>query len=87
MPGDAIPATAVLSAMAVSGVAALALEIVWFRVLVQFLPATSYAFTTMLATVLGGIAVGSALASRALTRPRNWSVVLACTRARRASSC
>ncbi len=39
--------------MAVSGFAALALEIVWFRVLVQFLPATSYAFTTMLATVLG----------------------------------
>ena len=58
----------VLGAMAVSGVASLALEIVWFRILVQFLPATSYAFTTMLATVLGGIAIGSALASRALTR-------------------
>jgi spermidine synthase len=79
VPGDAIPATLVLSAMAVSGVASLALEIVWFRILVQFLPATSYAFTTMLATVLAGIAIGSALASRALTRPRNWSVVLAGT--------
>jgi spermidine synthase len=79
VPGDAIPAQLVLSAMAISGVASLALEIVWFRILVQFLPATSYAFTTMLATVLAGIAVGSALASRALTRPRNWSVVLAGT--------
>jgi spermidine synthase len=79
VPGDAVPATVVLSAMAVSGVASLALEIVWFRILVQFLPATSYAFTTMLATVLAGIAIGSALASRALTRPRNWSVVLAGT--------
>ena len=38
--------------MAVSGLASLALEIVWFRMLVQFLPATSYAFTMMLATVL-----------------------------------
>ncbi len=79
VPGDAVSATVVLAAMAVSGVAALALEIVWFRILVQFLPATSYAFTTMLATVLAGIAIGSALASRALTRPRNWSVVLAGT--------
>jgi spermidine synthase len=77
VPGDAVPATVVIAAMAVSGVASLALEIVWFRILVQFLPATSYAFTTMLATVLAGIAIGSALASRALTRPRNWSVVLA----------
>ena len=42
--------------MAVSGFASLALEIVWFRILVQFLPATSYAFTMMLATVLAGIA-------------------------------
>ena len=62
--------------MAVSGLASLALEIVWFRILVQFLPATSYAFTMMLATVLAGIAIGSALASRALTRPRDWSTVL-----------
>lgn len=62
----------VLGAMAVSGFGSLALEIVWFRVLVQFLPATSYAFTTMLATVLGGIALGSAVASRMLRRDRDW---------------
>ncbi|MGD9906769.1 MAG: fused MFS/spermidine synthase [Vicinamibacterales bacterium] len=83
-PRDAVGATAlsanaVLAAMAISGLAALALEIVWFRILVQFLPATSYAFTTMLATVLGGIALGSALASRALTRRRDWGRVLAVT--------
>lgn len=64
----AVSATAVITVMAVSGFASLALEVVWFRVLVQFLPATSYAFTTMLATVLGGIAGGSALASRQLAR-------------------
>jgi len=72
-----VPATTVLAVMAVSGFAALALEIVWFRVLVQFLPATTYAFTTMLATVLGGIAAGSALAARHLTRPRAWGNTLA----------
>ena len=77
--GRAVSATTVMWIMAVSGFAALALEIVWFRVLVQFLPATSYAFTTMLATVLGGIALGSAAASRSLARPRDWGAVLAYT--------
>jgi spermidine synthase len=74
---EAVPAPLVLTVMAVSGFAALALEIVWFRVLVQFLPATTYAFTTMLATVLGGIAAGSALAARHLARPRSWGDTLA----------
>jgi len=72
-----VPATTVLVVMAVSGFASLALEIVWFRVLVQFLPATTYAFTTMLATVLGGIAAGSALAARHLARPGGWGLRLA----------
>ncbi|MDP1571088.1 MAG: fused MFS/spermidine synthase [Vicinamibacterales bacterium] len=67
----------VLAVMGVSGFASLALEIVWFRVLVQFLPATSYAFTTMLATVLGGIALGSALAAPLLRRERAWPMWLA----------
>lgn len=67
----------VLGVMGVSGLASLGLEIVWFRVLVQFLPATSYAFTTMLATVLGGIALGSALASPLLRRERDWAWTLA----------
>jgi spermidine synthase len=51
--------------------AALALEIVWFRMLVQFLDATTYAFTTMLATVLAGIAAGGAIAARLLRVERD----------------
>ncbi len=77
--GRELPPRLVLVVMAVSGFAALALEIVWFRVLVQFLPATTYAFTTMLATVLAGIAGGSALAARHLARPAAWGDRLAWT--------
>jgi spermidine synthase len=60
----------------VSGLVALALEIVWFRTLVQYLTATTYAFTTMLATVLAGIAIGGALATRLLRKSRDWTAVL-----------
>ncbi|MET0212521.1 MAG: fused MFS/spermidine synthase [Vicinamibacterales bacterium] len=56
----------------VSGLVALALEILWFRMLVQYLAATTYAFTTMLATVLAGIAIGGAIAARWLRRPHDW---------------
>ena len=62
--------------IALSGLASLALEVVWFRMLVQFLDATTYAFTTMLATVLAGIATGGALASRLLGRERDWTLPL-----------
>jgi len=55
-----------------SGFASLALEVVWFRVLLQFVNATTYAFTTMLATVLGGIALGGAIAARRLRDDRDW---------------
>ena len=58
------------------GLAALALEVVWFRMLVLFLDATTYAFTTMLATVLAGIAVGGGMASWLLRRDRDWTVCL-----------
>jgi spermidine synthase len=64
--------TAVAFVVLVSGFTSLALEVVWFRVLLQFVPATTYAFTTMLATVLGGIALGGALAARLLRRDRDW---------------
>jgi spermidine synthase len=73
-----VPGARVLGAVvAISGFVALALEIVWFRMLVQYLAATTYAFTTMLATVLMGIAIGGGIASRLLTRPRDWAVWLA----------
>ena len=67
---------AVRLVVAVSGAASLALEIVWFRILLQFLPATTYAFTTMLATVLAGIAVGGAVGARVLARTRDWHWIL-----------
>jgi spermidine synthase len=57
---------------AVSGFAALGLEVVWFRVLVLIVAATTYAFTTMLAVVLLGIAAGSALAGPLLNRRWNY---------------
>ena len=56
---------------ALSGFAALAFEIVWFRLLVLFIPATTYAFSTMLAAVLFGIAAGSALVAPLMRRARD----------------
>ena len=55
-------------AFAVSGMTALALEVIWFRTLVLYFPATTYAFTAMLASVLGGIAAGSLLVAPILRR-------------------
>jgi spermidine synthase len=53
----------VLIVFGISGFISLALEIVWIRALLMFLPATTYVFTTILAVVLGGIAAGSAIAT------------------------
>ena len=61
----------------VSGLMSLALEIVWFRTLVIFLRPTAYAFTIMLACVLAGIALGSAIAAPLLAMRRHWILVLA----------
>ncbi|HUE85288.1 MAG TPA: fused MFS/spermidine synthase [Vicinamibacterales bacterium] len=71
------PSPPVIAAVVgISGLVALALEIVWFRTLVQYLTATTYAFTTMLATVLAGIAIGGGLAARLLRTPRDWAAAL-----------
>jgi spermidine synthase len=67
----------VLAVFVISGFASLALEVVWFRVLVIFLRPTAYAFTVMLATVLGGIAIGSYLITPFMRRRWNWVIVLA----------
>ncbi|MDP2320329.1 MAG: fused MFS/spermidine synthase [Acidobacteriota bacterium] len=61
----------------VSGMMSLALEIIWFRMLVVFLRPTAYAFTIMLACVLAGIALGSALAAPLLRKRGQWLPVLA----------
>ena len=49
----------VLWAFAVSGFCALSYEVFWTRILVFFLGSTTYAFSTMLAAFLFGIALGS----------------------------
>ena len=61
----------VLVVFAISGAVSLALEVLWFRVLVIFLRPTTYSFTLMLATVLAGIALGSYLSSSILRRGRH----------------
>ena len=60
----------VLIAFAVSGFCALALEVLWTRLLTIVFIGTTYAFTTMLTTLLCGIAVGSAFASTFVDRIR-----------------
>jgi spermidine synthase len=68
----AAPVRLMLIVFGLSGFASLALEVIWFRILVLFLPATTYAFTTMLATVLFGLAAGGWIAARLLRRDRDW---------------
>lgn len=68
----------VLAVSAISGFASLALEVVWFRVLAIFLGPVSYTFTTVLAMVLTGIAIGSAVAAPLLRlRSLDWMQALA----------
>lgn len=67
----------VLAVFAVSGFASLALEVIWFRVLVIFLGPTSYSFTLMLASVLAGIALGSFLITPLMRWRLDWLQVLA----------
>lgn len=78
-PTDGLDRTqrrAVLWTFFLSGFLSLALEIVWFRMLVVYLRPTAYAFTIMLAVVLAGIALGSAIAAPLLRTRRNWMPVL-----------
>jgi spermidine synthase len=62
--------------VAVSGFASLALEIVWFRLMLQFVVATTEAFTAMLTIVLGGIAAGGMIAASILRSRRDLFAVL-----------
>jgi spermidine synthase len=64
-----LPRTALL-VFGLSGFAALGLEVVWFRILVYFVPATTYAFSTMLAAVLLGLAAGSFAAMPLIARQK-----------------
>lgn len=61
-----------------SGFVALALEVVWFRVLAAIiLRPTTYAFTIMLAAVLAGIGLGSYVSGLIMRRSRRWGFWLA----------
>ncbi|MEY4092916.1 MAG: hypothetical protein RLZZ53_115 [Acidobacteriota bacterium] len=62
--------------VAISGFASLGLEIVWFRLMLQFVAATTEAFTAMLTTVLGGIAIGGFIAAAILRSNRNPAAAL-----------
>ena len=76
-PDPVIAQRVVLWAFAVSGFASLALEVIWFRVLVLFVRPTVYTFSLMLATILAGIALGSWTIAAFLHRRANWLAVLA----------
>ena len=54
----------VLAAAGVSGGILLALEVVWFRLLLLFVHASSLAFAVMLSVILAGIGLGGLLGSR-----------------------
>jgi spermidine synthase len=58
-PVTSLLARLALCAFALSGFCALAYEVLWTRILVFFLGSTTYAFSTMLAAFLFGIAFGS----------------------------
>ena len=66
----------VLSAMAVSGFAALGYEVLWTRALVFFMGNSVYAFSAMLTTFLAGLALGSMATARLADRWRRPVLVL-----------
>lgn len=62
----------VIATFAIQGFASLAYEIIWTRVLALILDGSTYAFSTVLATVLFGIALGSALVGPLMARSAPW---------------
>ncbi len=67
----------VLVVYAVSGLTALAYEVVWTRTMVPIIGTTTYAFTTMLTTFLLGLALGSLIFSRLADRISNTQLLAA----------
>lgn len=70
-PTDLATKTSVRIALwgfALSGAAAMILEVTWTRALVQVFGNSTYAFTTMLACFLVGLALGAALCGRLIDR-------------------
>ena len=87
LPAPAIPAAGsrpsqpwiAAAALGASGFASLTLQVVWTRLLVQILGPTTYAFSTVVAIFIIGIAGGAAIASRLAARAGNPAVGLACS--------
>src|SRR5688572_1797428 len=69
--------TLILAVFTLSGFASLAIEVIWFRVIVLLIRPTVYGYAMMLATLLFGIAAGSYIAAHLLKRPRRWIALLA----------
>ncbi|RIK94615.1 MAG: hypothetical protein DCC71_23440, partial [Proteobacteria bacterium] len=63
-------ARAILPIALLSGAVSFAYEVLWTRLLGHVLGGSIYAFATMLASVLVGIAIGGALGARFATQPR-----------------
>ena len=76
-PAPAIPGfpKRLLLAAAVTGGIALALEVIWFRLLILFAPASDLSFALMLTVVLLGIAIGGMLAPLLARLPFAWVTV------------
>lgn len=66
-------------ALGISGFASLTLQVVWTRLLVQILGPTTYAFSTVVAIFIIGIAIGAAVASRLASRPSTAAIGLVFT--------
>ncbi|MBM3809964.1 MAG: hypothetical protein FJW22_17490 [Acidimicrobiia bacterium] len=66
-----VPVRLLWTVVGLSGFASLGLEIVWFRLMLQFVVATTEAFTAMLTTVLLGIAAGGLIATAILRSKRD----------------
>jgi spermidine synthase len=67
-PGLSFPVWALV--YGVTGFAALALEIAWFRLLGVMLKSSAFTFGTMLAVYLAGLGLGAAIGARLVTRSR-----------------
>ncbi len=70
-PDYPVPAWLLLVGFAVAGATSLAYEVLWTRVLVYFTGQTIYAFTTILACFLVGLALGSFALGRFADRTRD----------------
>jgi spermidine synthase len=83
-PRRAQGAGLVYVAIALSGMTALAAEVIWTRILSLLFGATTYTFSLIVAAFLVGLGIGSSIGSamaRSLTRPRTalaWCQLLLC---------